>query len=578
MNIKVALLTSLISLMSAHSSAQYGLTQRISTTADSREAYEVSTSPKVSRNGALVLFKSRAAEIVPGGRRTRNIYLKDTLTGIIEQISLNYDGSQPNGHSSDSDMTPDGRYVVFVNSFAQITPGVAGSEYLYKKDRLTGIASLVSVSFSGQPIGSCRYPSVSDDGRYVAFFSSATNVVPGDTNGLGDIFVRDTVLGINSRVSLRSTGEQVNQEPFMRSEMSGDASKVVFFSTDSQLVPGDTNFAADVFVRDLNAGTTVRVSISDTEAQGNGISYGWSISRNGRLVAFHSDAGNLVIGDTNATSDVFVRDIQLQTTKRVSVGPAGVQGNNWSGEAQISADGSTVAFNSTASNLVTGDANGLADLFLHDLTSGSSLIASSSTAGMQADSYVVDFGVDPSGRYVAFSTSSPNPVPNDSNGFEDVFFHDSLGQRMVATTFALIQGSTLGSLASLTHSDNNHLVCEPAFTQLGVPQVQLVIESVSPTANPIGIELYVEASVPAPASTCFIYFYDFVALSYERVDVRTAGISDQYLIAHVDTPARFIGPNRKVRAKIDFLDEWPDFGPQWQAKVDHIMWSVRPPN
>jgi Tol biopolymer transport system component len=221
-------------------------------------------------------------------------------------------------------------------------------------------------------------PSISPDGRFVAFYSYATNLVPGDTNNHRDIFVRDTLTNTITRVSVDSAGNQANEDSFSPS-ISTDGRFVAFESLATNLVPGDTNDNPDIFVRDTLTNTTTRVSLdsagnqADTELyKGSGFP---SISADGRFVAFYSASADFVPGDTNATYDIFVRDTLTNTTTRVSVDSAGNQGNNnsvdqftpsGSSSPSISADGRFVAFQSYSSNLVPGDTNDKPDIFVRD--------------------------------------------------------------------------------------------------------------------------------------------------------------------------------------------------------------------
>ena len=185
-------------------------------------------------------------------------------------------------------------------------------------------------------------PSISADGRFVAFESNASNIVPGDTNNTSDIFVRDLSTNTTTRVSVDSAGNQANKVSSQPS-ISANGRFVAFTSEASNLVPGDTNNVADIFVRDLLTNTTTRVSVDSAGNQGNLVSSDPSISANGRFVAFQSQGSNVVPGDTNNTNDIFVRDLLTNTTTRVSVDSAGNQANSFSQDASISADGRCVA-------------------------------------------------------------------------------------------------------------------------------------------------------------------------------------------------------------------------------------------
>ncbi len=186
-------------------------------------------------------------------------------------------------------------------------------------------------------------------------------------------------------------------------------------------MPGDTNDSVDVFVRDRKLGTTRRVSVSSTGAQGNSGSFGPAISSAGRYVSFSSDASNLVPGDTNAAQDVFVRDRKLGTTRRVSVSSTGAQGNSVSFDPAISSAGRYVSFSSFASNLVPGDTNGTVDVFVRDRELGTTRRVSVSSTGAQGNRLSFDPAISSAGRYVAFSSAASNLVPGDTNGSFDVF-------------------------------------------------------------------------------------------------------------------------------------------------------------
>jgi len=175
-------------------------------------------------------------------------------------------------------------------------------------------------SFSSQP-------SISADGRFVAFSSDASNIVPGDTNSNPDVFVRDTLTNTTTRVSVDSAGNQANSISDGAS-ISADGRFVAFLSNASNIVPGDTNSSGDIFVRDTLTNTTTRVSLDSAGNQGNSFSILPSISADGRFVAFYSNASNLVPGDTNSSQDVFLRDTLTNTTTRVSVDSADNQANS----------------------------------------------------------------------------------------------------------------------------------------------------------------------------------------------------------------------------------------------------------
>jgi hypothetical protein len=266
-------------------------------------------------------------------------------------------------------------------------------------------------------------PAISPNGRFVAFYSAATNLVPGGTNGAFHVFVRDRQAGTTTLVSVNSAGQQADLGG-LDPVLSADGRFVAFFSPATNLGPGDANgFAFDVFVRDRQAGTTERVSVSSAGSQGNGPSSRPAISANGRYVTFDSAATDLVAGDINNTNDVFVRDRQKGTTERVSVSSGGVQGNGDSILPALSPDGRFVAFQSTATTLVVGDTNGSSDSFVHDRQKGTTKRVSVNSVGEQGNgnSFSFNTAVSSQGRFATFESDATNLVPGDTNGGRDVF-------------------------------------------------------------------------------------------------------------------------------------------------------------
>ena len=281
-----------------------------------------------------------------------------------------------------------------------------------------GFTELDSVSSAGvQGNQDSELPAVSADGRYVAFVSLSDNLVPGDTNGAADIFVRDRLTGTTERVSVSSTGAQANRDSGLLNGMGGpsisaDGRYVAFDSQATNLVKRDTNGVTDVFVHDRLTGTTERASVSTNGTQGDGDSTDAAISADGSGVAFGSFATNLAQPDTNFAQDVFVHDRTTGTTVRVSDAPDGTQGNNWSFRPDLNGNGHIVVFSSFASNL-GGDPNATVQVFLRDLDSGAleAISAPGSTDFLENSDHA---RVSPDGRFVVFdqrsSTVSPRSI------------------------------------------------------------------------------------------------------------------------------------------------------------------------
>ncbi len=283
----------------------------------------------------------------------------------------------------------------------------------------------VSITSVGiQANGNSEEPSISSDGSIVAFISEATNLVPGDTNGAQDVFVHDLNTGITERVSVASTGTQGDDDAFNLS-LSSDGRFVAFGSFATDLVLNDTNDVIDVFVHDRDTGTTERVSIATVGTQANNESFSPAISSTGRFVAFRSDATNLVASDTNNNSDIFVRDRTLGVTQRISVASDGTQANGDSILPAISADGRFVAFSSEASNLVAGDTNNQADIFVHDRQNDTTvLIIGPAEFSTGSGIIIVAPSISPDGDFVGLRSNADDLVPGDTNNSFDTFLID----------------------------------------------------------------------------------------------------------------------------------------------------------
>jgi hypothetical protein len=335
-----------------------------------------------------------------------------------------------------------------------------------------GTTERVSVSSTGEQgnymSGSS---SISDDGRYVAFSSQAWNLVPGHANTYtGDIFVHDRQTGMTEIVSVSSTGQQGNRNSGSPS-ISADGRYVAFSSDSTNLVNGDTNGYSDVFVHDRVTGVTGRVSLSSSGVQGNNGSYRPSLSADGRFVAFYSYANNLVAGDTNGKYDVFVHDRLTGVTERVSVSGAGVQGNGDSKYSSMSANGQYVAFESLATNLVADDTNAATDIFVHDRLTGSTERVSISGTGLQGNGSSYASAISAGGQQVVFLSYATNFVPGDTNGYFDVFVHDRLtgGTDRVNVSSAGQQANNSGNpmySVPATSADGRYVVFDSFATNL----------------------------------------------------------------------------------------------------------------
>ena len=390
-----------------------------------------SANPAISSTGRLVAFDSSATNIAPDENgAVRDIFTVDRVTGERLLVSRAPGGAAADGPSVDPSLAGPRRRVVFTSAATNLVAGdTNGSADVFARDG-AGTIHRVSVSFNGgQANGHSFQPDISSDGRFVVFTSTASNLVEDDTNGVDDIFVRDTHAGTTRRVSLAGRSTQASGRSGTPA-ISPDGRFVSFESEAADLVRRDGNEVADVFVRDVSAGKTSRVSVSsEGDEQNASVAAPFrqvsDVSRNGRYVVFDSDASNLVEGDTNRDTDVFVSDRRRETVERISVGTRGVQGDNDSFSPTITSSARFVSFQSFASNLAP---NGAAqeDIFVHDRKRGATVLATVSTEGTPRGpepnrQLLQQPSLSKSGKVVAFITGAGNLTPGDTNNLVDVF-------------------------------------------------------------------------------------------------------------------------------------------------------------
>jgi TolB protein len=328
----------------------------------------------VSADGRFVAFATFEAVLPSDTNGTQDVYVRDMQTMGVVRATVGVGGAQPNNSSDGAVISANGRFVVFRSEANNLVTGdTTGVWDVFVRDLQSGTTERVSVTSNEIAIDGLSWsPSISGDGRYVVFQSTAA-LVPGDTNGHADVYLRDRTAGTTERISVSSTGSQGNRESYVPSGqvgvMSPDGRFVAFLSGADNLVPGDTNAVWDVFVRDRQLGLTERISVSSSEAQATAMSFGGPVSSDGRYVAFISSAPNLVAGDLNGQDDVFVRDRELGTTTRVNVSSLGVQSNGETFEPVfLTADGTTVFFNNTGTNLVPiATPPSASKVYLHEL-------------------------------------------------------------------------------------------------------------------------------------------------------------------------------------------------------------------
>ncbi len=371
------------------------------------------TFPSISADGRYVAFSSRASDLVAGDTNGLfDIFVKDLQTGAIVRASTNASGGQSTlGSSFSPSITADGRFVLFQSTASDLVAGDTGNSDVFVKDLQTGAISRLSNDSTATWFGA-RF---SADGRYVMFTSAAGNLVSGDSNGVEDSFILNLQTGAITRESTDASGLQGNAASYGPS-ISADGRNVTFASDASNLVADDTNGVVDIFVKDRETGDIVRVSTDSSGGQADGSSSSHSMSADGRYVAFASTATNLVPGDFNGTSDIFVKDLETGELTRVSTNALGWQAYGDSLNPSISADGRYVTFESWSARLVDGDTGEFKDVFLKDLHTGAITRLSTNASGDEGNNSSYGPEISADGKYVTFSSLASNLVPGDTNG------------------------------------------------------------------------------------------------------------------------------------------------------------------
>ncbi|MDM3854901.1 MAG: SdrD B-like domain-containing protein, partial [Aphanizomenon gracile PMC649.10] len=380
----------------------------------------------LDKSGRFLVFTSEASNLIEGDTNgVTDVFIRDIQTKTLERISLSNDGTEANGKSEGFAISADGRYVVFASNASNLIANDSNNtQDIFLRDRITNTTQRVSLANdSSQTNGASDLAAISANGRYIVFSSIASNLVAGDTNEMVDVFVRDLEAGTTELISAASNNSQSNNDSLSPdAAISEDGRYVVFYSYASNLVANDTNEVADIFVRDRQTGLTVRVSAANDGAEGNDISLSPVISADGRYVAFSSLASNLVAGDTNGTGDIFVYDQQTKTIERVSLASDGTEADSNSSRPSISSDGRYVVFQSRASNFGVDNPDFYSNIYLRDrLTRETKLVSPSLNGETDGDSINPSISAD--GSYIAFESAATNLVDGDTNGTSDIFVY-----------------------------------------------------------------------------------------------------------------------------------------------------------
>ena len=413
-------------LVASSAQGQY-TTVRVSLSNEQAPGNSGSAGAWVSGDARYVAFGSSATNFSGQPGSYGGVYVRDRVASTLQRVSIGTAGAMPNNGSVARGLSRDGRYVLYdsyaTNLVVPDDNGTSTDAYYF--DRTLGTTTRVSISSAGvQGNQSIAVSALSGDGRRVAFSSYATNLDPlHPTYGPADVYVRDLDASTTTIVSVGSAGERSNgQSGSAGLALSLDGRFVAFSSQATNLVANDTNARDDVFVRDVLAGTNERVSVANSGAQSAGTASEAAITLDGRFVAFSSDGTDLVAEPmVPLYFRIYVRDRATGSTELASRATDGSACNGTCYAPSFSDDGRYLAFLSSATNLVEGDTNGKTDVFVVDRWTGATRCASVSSSGVQSNWQSVDCGLSGDGRVAVFSTLAWNLVPNDVNGALDVF-------------------------------------------------------------------------------------------------------------------------------------------------------------
>ena len=499
----------------------------------------VSREPSVSADGRFVVFSSTASNLVANDANgVSDVFLRDTQSNTTTLISVTTGGAAGNGLSEEPSISADGRFVSFTSAASDLVSNDTNNQRdVFVRDVQAGTTRRVSAdatgaNFTGNPSDRSVEPFTSANGDFVAFTSRAQDMVNGvtdrndalvsngQTGNVDDVFLRDLTSNnpgtAIKMVSVTPAGNVSGNARSFDASVSADGRFVAFRSEASDLVSGDNNGKRDIFVRDMQAGVTTRISVPTGGGEANGDSDSPSISQDGRFIVFSSAATNLVGNDANGARDVFIHDRQSGTTTLVSAnqlrtGSGGNAPDPSSFEPSISQEGRFVAFTSSASDLVTGDNNNSSDIFIYDVQTGALTMVSLNTAGRPAQGNSNDAFVAPGGQFIAFSSEAIDLVGGDNNGARDAFLagapnHEGDDQAPTASVSGAQPSNFTGATTLdfvVTYNDNDAL----NINSLGDGDVEITAPGGSPVAatfvSSVGSGQTVQATyrISAPGGT-----------------------------------------------------------------------------
>ncbi|MGW6707977.1 hypothetical protein ACWGDE_24225 [Streptomyces sp. NPDC054956] len=380
----------------------------------------------ISGNGRLVVFASHASNLVRGDHNDcSDVFLRDLYRGVTTRVNQGVRGEESDGCTGiDPIISANGRYVVYAaDSTNLVADSTNGKSHIFRTDLRTGRTVLVSAAGDGtQGNGDSMRPTISADGRFVAFATSADNLIPGDTPAsVWDTVVRDMETGEVVRTSRATDGTPGNAATD-GTQISADGKFVTFFSNATNISPGDTNHKVDEFLHELATGKTTRLSVSTAGVESDQITIGGTISDDNRYVVLNSHATNLT-AESPATGQnhTYLQDLQTGELRLIDKGADGVPAPGGTFWASITGDARHIPMSSSGPNLVGADTNNVRDIFVATLPSGELRRESVGNAGEQADAASYFPEADDDASTVVFTSYATNLTAGDTNGQPDIF-------------------------------------------------------------------------------------------------------------------------------------------------------------
>ncbi|NOQ64221.1 MAG: DUF4214 domain-containing protein [Methyloprofundus sp.] len=367
--------------------------------------------PSLSADGRFIAFASYANNLLAGTRsEDMQIYLYDKEQGSIALVSKNMFGKANNASNGKPEISADGQYITFATAASdmddQDTLNKLKDVFVY--DRVTEQVSRVS---SASELGLSEFPVISANGRFISYQSTIDDIVANDNNGTSDVFVYDRLQNISTRISLSFTGKEGRNES-TRPSISADGRYITYQSDASNLVAGDNNRSSDVFVYDRNTEEVALVSRSTAGAWGSDDSVKPVISADGRFISYTSESDNLSSGARlNKNPKIFVYDRENGVTSLATINSLGELSNGRSFRSAISSNGRFVSYNSDATNLVAGNIINVSNIFVRDRLHAETTRISYKFDGFETESASNYSSISAHGEFIAFHSADPDLVP-----------------------------------------------------------------------------------------------------------------------------------------------------------------------